>query len=141
MSGRYFCLLYRMANSLTDITTYIIVGLIGFLIFTLVLSTTKGNVVWANFTIMISFLLVVIMIAIPFITINVDIAPSNDTINSTIRETIIWTSVIFIGFLIITFMILRVYPSLISSFVNLFTTLSFATSLIVLTLYSIDKFK
>lgn len=130
-----------MANSITDITTYIIVGLIGFLIFTLVLSSTKGNVVWANFTIMISFLLVVIMIAIPFITINVDIAPSNDTINSTIRETIIWTSVIFIGFLIITFMILRVYPSLISSFVNLFTTLSFATSLIVLTLYSIDKFK
>ncbi len=130
-----------MANSNTDITTYIIVGLIGFLIFTLVLSSTKGNVVWANFTIMISFLLVVIMIAIPFITINVDIAPSNDTINSTIRENIIWTSVIFIGFLIITFMILRVYPSLISSFVNLFTTLSFATSLIVLTLYSIDKFK
>lgn len=130
-----------MANSITDITTYIIVGLIGFLIFTLVLSTTKGNVVWANFTIMISFLLVVIMIAIPFITINVDIAPSNDTVNSTIRETIAWTTAIFIGFLIITFMILRVYPSLISSFIHLFTTLSFATSLIVLTLYSIEKFK
>lgn len=141
MSGRYFCPLYRMANSITDITTYIIVGLIGFLIFTLVLSTTKGNVVWANFTIMISFLLVVIMIAIPFITINVDIAPSNDTVNSTIRETIAWTTAIFIGFLIITFMILRVYPSLISSFIHLFTTLSFATSLIVLTLYSIEKFK
>ena len=141
MSGRYFCLSYRMAASITDITTYIIVGLIGFLLFTLVLSTTKGSVVWANFTIMISFLLVVLMIAIPFITINVDIAPSNDTVNSTIRETIAWTSAIFIGFLIITFMILRVYPSLISSFINLFTTLSFATSLIVLTLYSIEKFK
>ena len=101
------------------------------------LSTTT-----ANFVIMLSFLLVVLIIAIPFVEINVKVAGMDDNnrdARQAILETIGFTTGLFVCFLIITLMILRKYPAMITSFINGFTMLSFLMARTVLTIFTIGK--
>ena len=96
----------------------------------------------ANLSIMLSFLLVVLIIAIPFVEINVNVAGTEDNIKDVrqaILNTIGYTTGLFVCFLIITLMILRKYPAMIASFINGFTMLSFLMAMIVLTIFTMGK--
>jgi hypothetical protein len=86
----------------------------------------------------------VLIIAIPFVEINVKVAgmeDNNKDVRQAILETIGYTTGIFVCFLIITLMILRKYPAMITSFVNGFIMLSFLTTMIVLTIFTMEKIK
>jgi polyferredoxin len=58
-----------------------------------------------------------------------------------ILETIGYTTGLFVAFLVITLMILRKYPAMITSFVNGFIMLSFLMTMIVLTIFTMGKIK
>jgi len=98
----------------------------------------------ANVVIMLSFLLVVLIIAIPFVEINVNTVGMEDNTEDAkkvILETIGYTTGLFVAFLVITLMILRKYPAMITSFVNGFIMLSFLMTMIVLTIFTMGKIK
>jgi ABC-type Fe3+ transport system permease subunit len=85
---------------------------------------------------------VVLVIAIPFVEINVNIAGVEDNkgdVKNAILQTIGYTTGMFVCFLIVTLMILRRYPAKITTFINGFTMLSFLISMIVLTIFTIQK--
>jgi hypothetical protein len=51
----------------------------------------------------------------------------------------VWTTtIIFVAFLIITFLLLRMYPDQLMNFVTLFTFLSFFVSLLAITLSTLQ---
>ena len=140
----YFRLLYRMADT-AIIGTSVVFGVIIVLLAVTVVSLMGGNFLstgWANLSIMLSFLLVVLIIAIPFVEINVNVAGTEDNVENVrqaILETIGYTTGLFVCFLIITLMILRKYPAMIASFINGFTMLSFLMAMIVLTIFTMGK--
>ena len=127
------------------IGTSVVFGVIIVLLAVTVVSLMGGNFLstgWANLSIMLSFLLVVLIIAIPFVEINVNVAgvaDNKDEVKNTILQTIYYTTGLFGCFLIITLMILRKYPAKITTFINAFTMLSFLMSMIVLTIFTIRK--
>lgn len=134
----------RMADSAT-IGSSIVLGVIAVLFAVTLIGLTGGDLInsgTANFLVMLAFLLVVIMVAIPFVEINLEVAgmaDNNSVVKGAILKTIGFTTAIFVAFLIITFMILRKYPAQITTFVNAFTALSFLMSLIVVTLYTLNQ--
>jgi hypothetical protein len=127
------------------IGTSIVFGIIIVLLAVTLISLMGGNYLstaWANLSIMLSFLLVVLVIAIPFVEINVNIAGVEDNkgdVKNAILQTIGYTTGMFVCFLIVTLMILRRYPAKITTFINGFTMLSFLISMIVLTIFTIQK--
>ena len=140
----YFCFLYRMADT-AIIGTSVVFGVIIVLLVVTVISLMGGNYLsagWANLSIMLSFLLVVLIIAIPFVEINVNVAgmaDNKDEVKNAILNTIYITTGMFVCFLIVTLMILRKYPAKITTFINGFTMLSFLMSMIVLTIFTIKQ--
>jgi hypothetical protein len=131
-------------NNVNTISSSIIIGITCVLILTIASTIYLGGGIetnTANFIIILGFILVVIMIAIPFVQINVEIngAPDNrEHVKNGVLTTIGYTTVLFIGVLIITLIILRKHPVLITTFTFVFTILSFLISLIVLTVYTLD---
>ena len=140
----YFRLLCRMAET-AIIGTSVVLGVIIVLLLVTIVSLMGGNYLsagWANLSIMLSFLLVVLIIAIPFVEINVNVAgvaDNKDEVKNAILQTIGYTTGLFVCFLIITLMILRKYPAKITTFINAFTMLSFLISMIVLTIFTMRK--
>jgi hypothetical protein len=127
------------------IGTSVVFGVIIVLLVVTVISLMGGNYLsagWANLSIMLSFLLVVLIIAIPFVEINVNVAgmaDNKDEVKNAILNTIYITTGMFVCFLIVTLMILRKYPAKITTFINGFTMLSFLMSMIVLTIFTIKQ--
>jgi len=135
-----------MADTAT-IGSSVVLGIVVVLLAVSMITLMGGNyftTASANFVIMLSFLLVVLIIAIPFVEINVNTVGMEDNskdAKKAILETIGYTTGLFICFLIITLMILRKYPAMITSFVNGFIMLSFLTTMIVLTIFTMEKIK
>jgi len=129
----------------TTIGNSIVLGVIAVLLAVTLIGLAGGssmNSSWANFLVMFSFLLVVIIIALPFLEINLQVAGMADNksiVQGAILNSIGFTTAIFFGFLLITFMILRKYPAQIMTFVNVFAALSFLTSLIVVTIFTLNQ--
>lgn len=134
-----------MSGDAASIGNAVVLGIIVVLLIVTIVALTAGdklNPGWANLLIIISFLVVVIVVAIPFLEINVQLAGTTDTrtvVQDEIKKAIGFTTAIFIAFLIITFMILRKYPTRITTFVNIFTGLAFFMSLITITIFSLQK--
>lgn len=132
-----------MATDTATLSSSIVIGVVAVLLAVTIISLFSGmNSGTANFLIMLSFVLVVTMIAVPFVEINVEVsgmADNNKVVRNAIITSISFTTAIFIGFLIVTFMILRRFPAHITTFVNAFTGLSFLMSLIVVTLYTLNQ--
>lgn len=129
------------------VSSSIVMGII--VIFLIVIAAGMGmggnsmaaNVNLTNFVIIISFLLIVLVITIPFITISTHTTGTLDnrkSVYDAIKNTAGITSAIFIAFLIVTLVILRKYPAKISMFTNAFTGLAFFTSLLTISVYSIS---
>jgi hypothetical protein len=137
-------LISRMGDTAT-IGSSIVLGVIAVLFGVTIVGLTGGSALSAgsaNFLIMLSFVLVVTMVAIPFVEVNLQVAgmaDNNNVVQGAILSSIGFTTAIFIGFLLVTFMILRRYPAQITTFVNVFTMLSFLMSLIVVTLYTLNQ--
>ena len=138
----YFFVLYRMSDS-AIIATSVVFGVVILLILITIFALFGGmNPVISNFLVMISFFLVVVIIAIPFVEINIKVggAPDNtDKVKNNILQAVGWTTGIFVAFIIITLMLIRRYPSQTSTFSTFFMMSSFGMSLVVLTLFTIDK--
>lgn len=134
--------MYRMSDS-AIIATSVVFGVVILLILITIFALFGGmNPVISNFLVMISFFLVVVIIAIPFVEINIKVggAPDNtDKVKNNILQAVGWTTGIFVAFIIITLMLIRRYPSQTSTFSNFFMMSSFGMSLVVLTLFTIDK--
>ena len=134
-----------MSGDAASIGNAVVLGIIVVLLIVTIVALTAGdklNPGWANLLIIISFLVVVIVVAIPFLEINVQLAGTTDTrtvVQDEIKKAIGFTTAIFIAFMIITFMILRKYPTRITTFVNIFTGLAFFMSLITITIFSLQK--
>ena len=106
------------------------------------LNMSGTNTATANFALILSFFLIVAIIAIPFLEVNTQLAGTVDTrtkVKDAIYSAIGFTTGIFVAFLIITFMIIRRYPTKISLLVNSFTALSFFMSLLTITLFTLQK--
>jgi Na+(H+)/acetate symporter ActP len=125
------------------IATSVVFGVVILLILITIFALFGGmNPVISNFLVMISFFLVVVIIAIPFVEINIKVggAPDNTSqVKNNILQAVGWTTGIFVAFIIITLMLIRRYPSQTSTFSNFFMMSSFGMSLVVLTLFTIDK--
>jgi len=96
----------------------------------------------ANFILILSFFLIVVVIAIPFIEINTQLAGTTDTrveVQKSMKNSIGITSGLFIAFILITFMIIRKHPTKITMFTNIFTALAFLMSLVTITLFTMEK--
>lgn len=127
------------------IATSVVFGIVILLILITIFALFGGmDAGISNFLVMISFFLVVVIIAIPFVEINIQFAGTKDNtgeIKNAILNAVYMTSGIFAAFILITLMLIRRYPSQISTFSNFFMMSSFGISLVVLTLFTIDKTK
>ena len=103
-------------------------------------NTVSANINITNFIVIISFLLIVLVITIPFLSINAHTTGTPDnraTVHDAIAQTAGYTTAIFVAFLIITLIIIRKNPTKITMFTNVFTGLAFFISLLTVTIFSI----
>ena len=124
----------------------VVIGIILVLLCVLVIvfffekNITEGS---SNFILITAFFLVVITVAIPFLQINIETVMGIRDISNPLKESIlasVWsTTIIFVAFLLITFLLLRMYPDQLMKFVTLFTFLSFFVSLLAITLSTLQN--
>ena len=123
----------------------VVIGIILVLLCVLVIvfffekNITEGS---SNFILITAFFLVVITVAIPFLQINLETVMGMRDISNPLKGSIlasVWTTtIIFVAFLLITFLLLRMYPDQLMKFVTLFTFLSFFVSLLAITLSTLQ---
>lgn len=122
----------------------VVIGIICVLVFLVAVIFMGGNSInegSSNFILILAFFLVVLTVAIPFLQINLTVTGTPDTkdeLHKSIVDSVWTTTIIFVAFLIITFLLLRMYPDQLMNFVTLFTFLSFFVSLLAITLSTLQ---
>ena len=122
----------------------VVIGIICVLVFLMAVIFMGGNSInegSSNFILILAFFLVILAVAIPFLQINLTVAGMPDSsgpLKDSILASVWTTTIIFVAFLIITFLLLRMYPDQLMNFVTLFTFLSFFVSLLAITLSTLQ---
>ena len=122
----------------------VVIGIICVLVFLMAVIFMGGNSInegSSNFILILAFFLVVLTVAIPFLQINLTVAGTPDKsgpLKDSIMASVWTTTIIFLAFLMITFLLLRMYPDQLMNFVTLFTFLSFFISLLAITLSTLQ---
>lgn len=122
----------------------VVIGIICVLVFLMAVIFMGGNSInegASNFILILAFFLVILAVAIPFLQINLTVVGMPDKegpLKDSILASVWTTTIIFVAFLMITFLLLRMYPDQLMNFITLFTFLSFFVSLLAITLSTLQ---
>jgi len=122
----------------------VVIGIICVLLFLMAFIFFSGKGIdgsTSQFILILAFFLVILTVAIPFLQINLSVTgmPDNSRpLKDSILASVWTTTIIFVAFLVITILLLRMYPDQLMNFVTLFTFLSFFVSLLAITLSTLQ---